>query len=166
MRSLPSRPSHLGWLIGASGSKPGSCRVRTLDHANAWKCLKSSSVRAVDPSPLPQLWSYRERIDAGGFPPRDLVAVTMEGPMMASTQRHGVFVTDPPAKGARLSEPQMMGVRRPSPADEARLRRHEPQVRAVTIAARFAQYEGALVDMPCDCIVDLGWQRELTRRAF
>ena len=74
--------------------------------------------------------------------------------MVTPAQRHGVFIADPAAEGARLGESQMMGVRWPPPADEARLRRHEPEVRTVAVAAWFAQREGGFVDMPCHRIVD------------
>jgi hypothetical protein len=68
--------------------------------------------------------------------------------MMGPAQRDGIFVTDPSAEGARLSEPQMMGVRRPSAAYEARLRRYEPEVHPIAVAAGFAQRKRAFVDLP------------------
>ena len=74
--------------------------------------------------------------------------------MMASAQRHGVFIADPAAHGARLCEPQVVSIRWPPPADQARLRRYKLEVRTVAVAAWFAQREGGFVDMPCHRIVD------------
>jgi hypothetical protein len=74
--------------------------------------------------------------------------------MVAAAERDHVFIADSAAQGARLGEPQMMGVCRLPPADQARLRRHEPEVCAVAVAARFAQRECGFVDMPCHRIVD------------
>ena len=86
--------------------------------------------------------------------------------MVTPAQRHGVFVADPAADSARLGKAQMMGVRRPPAADQARLRRHEPEVRTVAVAAWFAQREGAFVDMPCHRIVDALRRPELTGQVF
>jgi hypothetical protein len=47
-----------------------------------------------------------------------------------------------------------MGIRGPLPADQARLGRHELQVRTISVSARFAKREGTFVDVPCDRIVD------------
>jgi hypothetical protein len=72
----------------------------------------------------------------------------MELSMVTAAQRDGVFVANPSAKGAQLGKSQMMCIRRPPLADQARLRRHEPEVRAVAVAAGFAQRKRALVDVP------------------
>jgi hypothetical protein len=71
----------------------------------------------------------------------------MENAMMGPTERHSIFIADPAAKGARLDEPQMMGIGRPPPTKKARLPRHEPQVGAIPRAAGFAQRERALIDV-------------------
>jgi hypothetical protein len=80
--------------------------------------------------------------------------MTMEDPMMGPAQWDRIFIANPAAEGARLGESQMMGVGRPSAADQAWLRRHEPEMRAVAVAAWFADGEGSFVDVPCHCIVD------------
>jgi hypothetical protein len=90
----------------------------------------------------------------------------MQGPMVGPAERDSVFITDPAAEAARLGKSQMMGVRGPSPADETRLRRHEPEVCAVTVAARFAECEGAFVDVPCHGIADPTRLPELTAKVF
>ena len=74
--------------------------------------------------------------------------------MMTPAERHGEFIADPAAQRARLGEPQMVGIRRPPPADQTGLGRHEPEVRTIAIAARFIQREGAFIDVPCHRIVD------------
>jgi hypothetical protein len=70
----------------------------------------------------------------------------MEGPMMGPAKRDGVLVAGPAAERARLSEPKVMSIRRP--ANQARLRRYDPEVRAIAVAARFVQRKCAFVDVP------------------
>jgi hypothetical protein len=41
----------------------------------------------------------------------------MENPMMIAAKRHDELIADPSAQRARLSEPQMVGIRRPPSAD-------------------------------------------------
>jgi hypothetical protein len=133
----------------------GSCYAfRTLDHAYSEKSLGSSATRAVEPGSLPQLMSYYDRINAVAPPPCDLVAVSMKRPMVTPAQRHGEFIANPASEGARLCEPQVMCIRRAPPADETRLRRNKPEMRAVAVAAWFAQRECGFVDMPRHRIVD------------
>ena len=83
----------------------------------------------------------------------DLVAVPVNGPMVGAAERNGEFIADPAPHGSRLHEPQMVSVRRLPSAQKARLRRHELQMGAIAIAARFAEGKGALVDMPEDGVV-------------
>jgi hypothetical protein len=90
----------------------------------------------------------------------------VERAMMTSAQWDGVFVADPATDGARLCKSEMMGIGRPPSADQARLRRHEAEVRAVAVAARFAQRERTFVDMPCHGIIDPTGRPELPGRAF
>jgi hypothetical protein len=87
--------------------------------------------------------------------------VPVERAMMTSAQWDGVFVADPAADGARLSKSEVMGIGRPAPADQARLRRHEAEVRTIPIAARFAQLKCTFVDMPGHGIVDPTGRPEL-----
>ena len=95
----------------------------------------------------------RHRVDAGGLPPIHLVAMPVNGPMVGAAERNGEFIADPAPHGPRLHEPQMVSVRRLPPAQKARLRRHELQMGAIAIAARFAQGKGAFVDMPENGVV-------------
>jgi hypothetical protein len=142
-------------LIGANVSETGSrCGLWTLDHANAEQCLDAPPARAVEPGSLPQIMGYHDRINLVGLPPCGLIAVPVECAVMASAERHGEFIADPAAEGARLCKPQVMSIRGPPPADQARLRRHKPEMRTVAVATRFVQRECAFVDMPGDRIVD------------
>ena len=68
--------------------------------------------------------------------------------MVDATKRNRELVADPPAQCPRLCKPQMVGVGRPPPAQQARLRCHELQVSAIPITSRFAQREGSFIDMP------------------
>jgi hypothetical protein len=61
--------------------------------------------------------------------------------MVDATKRNRELVADPPAQCPRLCKPQMVGVGRPPPAQQARLRCHELQVSAIAITPRFAQRE-------------------------
>jgi hypothetical protein len=81
-------------------------------------------------------------------------------------KRDCILIAYSPPEGARLGEPQMMGIRGPSPADQARMGRHEPEVRTIAVAARFAEREGAFVDVPCYSIVDPTRRGELRRQVF
>ena len=74
--------------------------------------------------------------------------------MVGAAQRNCKLIADTPANRAWLRESQVMSIRGPPATDEARLRRDEPKVRAVAVAARFTKCEGAFVDVPGDCIVD------------
>jgi hypothetical protein len=71
----------------------------------------------------------------------------VNGPMVGAAERNSEFIADPAPHGSRLHEPQMVSVRRLPSAQKARLRRHELQMGAIAIAARFAEGKGAFVDM-------------------
>jgi hypothetical protein len=86
--------------------------------------------------------------------------------MVGPAQWDCIFIADTPPEGARLGEPQMVGVRGPSAANQARLGRHEPEVRTIAVSARFAECEGALVDLPCHRIVDPSRGPQLLRQIF
>jgi hypothetical protein len=103
--------------------------------------------RSVEPGVLPQPVRNRHGVDTGGRPPRRLVATLVERPMMSAAQRHRELIADPAAQGPWLHESEVMGVARLPPAEQAWLGRHELQVGAIAVAARFAQREVALVDM-------------------
>jgi hypothetical protein len=89
----------------------------------------------------------------------------MKRPMMGPTQWHCVFVTHSATESAKLRKSQMMSIRRPPTADEASVRRHEPKVFTVAVAARFAKRERAFVDVPSDRILDWRWPK-LTGQVF
>jgi hypothetical protein len=89
----------------------------------------------------------------------------MQGPVVRAAQRNCKLIADTPAEGARLGKTEMMSVRGRSAADQARLGRHEPEVRSIAVAARFAKCEGAFVDVPRDCIVDPPRLPQLFRRS-
>jgi hypothetical protein len=154
-------------LIGAGVSEADfRFASRAFDHTHAQKCFDLSATLAVEPGRFPQLPSNYDRLNLVGLPPRGLVTMTVEGAMVTSAQRDCVFVANPPAKSARLRKSQMMSVRRPSAAYEARVRRYEPKVRTVAVAARFAKRERAFVDVPGDRIVDWRWRFKLTGQIF
>ena len=90
----------------------------------------------------------------------------MKCSMMGATQWHRVFITHAPTESARLGEPQMMGIRRSPATDKARVRRHEPKVSTVAVAAGFAKRERAFVNVPSDRIVDLSRRPEFFREVF
>jgi hypothetical protein len=137
-----------------------------LDHTYAEQSLGSPPSWPIEPSALPKLPGGYDWIDAVALPPCGLVTTTVESSVMASTQRHNVFVADPAPEGARLDEAQVVRIRRPPPAHQARLRRYEPDVAAVAVSARFAEGQGSLIDVPGDCIVDLRRRPELRAEIF
>jgi hypothetical protein len=59
---------------------------------------------------------------SGGLPPRHLIAVPVNGPMVGASERNGEFIADPAPRGSRLHEPQMVSVGRLPSAQKARLR--------------------------------------------
>jgi hypothetical protein len=103
---------------------------------------------SLEPGVLPQPVRNRPCLDAGGGPPRRLIAMPVKGTMMGATEGDCELIADPAAQGLGLHESEVMGVARLPPAHEARLRGHELQMGAVAIAARLAQRKGAFVDMP------------------
>ena len=91
---------------------------------------------SIEPGVLPQPVRDRPGVEAGGRPPRRLIAVPVKGTMMGATERDRVLIADPAAQSLGLHESQVMGVARLPPAHEAWLRGHELQMGAVAIAAR------------------------------
>jgi hypothetical protein len=109
--------------------------------------------RAIEPGVLPQPLGDRDRVEADGFPPSRLIAAPVEGAMVRAAQRHRELIADPAAQSPWLHESEVMGVARLPPTEQAWLRRDELQMGAIAVAARFAQREAALVDMPGNCVV-------------
>jgi hypothetical protein len=72
----------------------------------------------------------------------------MKCTMMGAAERDRKLVADSAPQSAWLHEPQMMWVRRPPSAHQARLRGNELQVLSVAVAARFTQGECAFIDVP------------------
>ncbi len=66
--------------------------------------------------------------------------------MVSPTQGNGEFIADFATKSAVLREAQMMGIRGPPAADQARLLSHEFDVDLVTAATRLRVREPALID--------------------
>jgi hypothetical protein len=102
---------------------------------------------------LPQPVRNSDRADASGGPPCRLIAAPVKSTMMSAAQRHRELIADPAAQGPRLHESEVMGVARLPPTKQARLRGHELQMGAIAVAARLAQREGALVDVPENGVV-------------
>ena len=89
----------------------------------------------------------------------------MQGPMVGAAQRNCKLIADTPAEGARLGKTEMMSVGGPSAADQAWLSRHEPEVRSIAVATWFSKCEGAFVNVPHDCTVDLPRSSKVFRRS-
>ena len=87
-----------------------------------------------------------DRIDFVFVPPFGFVSAPVQGAMMKPAERDRELVADAAAKGGRLREPDVMGVRRASLTDEAGLRSNKFKVRAVAVAARLIERENAFVD--------------------
>jgi hypothetical protein len=165
--SSAARSRRPGCVICADVTEARFCNfIGALDNAHGKKRLDSSPARGVESGSRPQFTSYCDRIDLVGLPPSGFVTASVQRAMVTSAQRDGVFVAHSTADSPWLSKTEMMGVRRPSAADQAWLRRNEPEVRAITVAARFTQREGAFVDVPGDCIVDARRRPELTGKVF
>ena len=100
----------------------------------------------------PEYPRRRDGIDSSSLPPGNFVAEAMVVPMMGSAQRYGEFVADLASHRAGLGEPQMVGVRRASPANQARLRGHELEMRLVTMPAGLADHKLAFLDLGGSCV--------------
>jgi hypothetical protein len=91
----------------------------------------------------------------------------MQLPVMASAKRHRELVADFQANAARLRKSQMMRVARLSPADQARLRCNELEMRLVTQPFGFSNGELALIDPSWNRIGPVrGQVAELTMSVF
>jgi hypothetical protein len=117
------------------------------------RAVGAMSRRRVEARLLPQFSGHSDRIKLDGSPPCRFIAPGVEETVVGAAQGNRKLVADPPAQCPRLCKSQMVGVGRPAPAQQARLRCHELQVRTIAIAARFAQREGAFIDMPGNGIV-------------
>jgi hypothetical protein len=104
--------------------------------------------RPIEPGVLPHPVRNSDRVDASGRPPCCLIAAPVKSTMVGAAQRHRELIANPAAQGPGLHESEVMGVARLPPTEQAWLRRHELQMGAIAVAARLAQWEGTLVDMP------------------
>ena len=66
--------------------------------------------------------------------------------MVQPAQRDGELIADSAPERRALRKPQMMRVRRPPTAQQARLQCHEFEVVAIAVAPRFAQGEVSFLD--------------------
>jgi glycerol dehydrogenase-like iron-containing ADH family enzyme len=87
------------------------------------------------------------------LPPGDFVAAAVIVAMMGSAQGYSEFVADLASHRLRLSKPQMVGVGGASPADQARLRRHEFKMSLVAEPTGLADCEHAFVYLAGNGIV-------------
>jgi len=75
----------------------------------------------IEPGLSPEMTGDLNGVDAGGLPPRLLVAGAMDGAVMRAAERHGEFVADFAAERPRLQVAKMMRIGLFAAADEARL---------------------------------------------
>ncbi len=94
----------------------------------------------------PQDAGCRGWIDSCPPPPLCFIAATMDFAMMPPAQWHCEFVTHLAAKRSRLSEAQMVGVRRPPAADQARLLGNKPDMVAVANSPCLGEGENGFID--------------------
>ena len=107
----------------------------------------------VQASMLPQLSSNHDRIEFEFVPPCRFVAPAMKDPVVGPAKGNRELVADPAAQRSRLGKSQVVGVRRPAAAQEARLGGNELEMRTIAVAAWFAQRESAFIDMPSNRII-------------
>jgi hypothetical protein len=80
------------------------------------------------------------------LPPRTFTAAPMDLTVMGAADRHGEFVADLAAKCTSLREAEMMRIRRPPTANQARLFHHVSDVVTVTEPPRFREHRHTLID--------------------
>ncbi len=76
----------------------------------------------------PEDTGLNSRIKACLFPPSGLIATAMYLAMMAATQRDGEFIAHLAAERPGLRKSKVMGIRRPTAADQAWLPGHQSHV--------------------------------------
>jgi len=75
----------------------------------------------IEPGLSPEMTGDLNGVDAGGLPPRLLVAGAMDGAVMRAAERDGEFVARFAAERPRLQVAKMMRIGLFAAADEARL---------------------------------------------
>ena len=86
---------------------------------------RSNNVHRNAAPPLPQPARDRQRIELDALPPGRLITMSMQLPVMGSTQRNSKLIADLSTQGAGLSKAQMVGVGRRPTTDHAGLPGHE-----------------------------------------
>jgi hypothetical protein len=103
-------------------------------------------LRIIESGLSPELTGDLNGVDAGGLPPRLLVAGAMDRPVMRAAERHGEFVAGFAAERPRLQVAKMMRIGLFAAADETRLLGHITKVLPVTVPPRCRKDWHALVD--------------------
>jgi hypothetical protein len=88
-----------------------------------------------------------KRIDGPSLPPSDFVSEVVVVAVMGSAKRYGELVAHLAPHCPRLGEPQMVGVRWASPADQTWLRCYEPEVGFIAKPTNFAERKLAFIDL-------------------
>jgi hypothetical protein len=103
-------------------------------------------LRIIEPGLSPEHAGNLNRIDAGGLPPRLLIASPVHGAMMGAAERDGEFVARFAAERARLQVSKMMRIGLFAAAHETRLLGDIAKVLPVAVATRGSDCENTLVD--------------------
>jgi hypothetical protein len=93
----------------------------------------------------PQRASRNNWIDSFTTPPRSFVPRAVDLAMVTATEWNSEFVAGLACHRSALRETEMMGVRRVTPAYQARLLCHKLDVFAITHAARFRQLQRTFI---------------------
>ena len=99
---------------------------------------------------FPEVSGDLQRFDLEVVPPGHFIADLMQLPVMTAAERNRELVADFEADRSRLGEPQVKRIARLPPADEARLRGDEPEMRLVAQAFGLGDGEKAFVDTAGD----------------
>ena len=86
-------------------------------------------------------------VDIPRLPPLRLLSDLVKVVVVDCTEGNGEFVANFEAKSSRLSEANMVRVRRGPPADDARLRGYEAEVLLATNSFRLTDREHALISL-------------------
>ena len=101
----------------------------SVDRGDSWRdCM----------GPGPKNSRDGQRIDPLSLPPGALVAAPVEFTMVQPADGNGELVADFPPHRPLLGKLEVVGIRRRTAADQARLSSHKPQMVAVAFALRFA----------------------------
>ena len=88
--------------------------------------------------PLPKRSRKGEGIDALPPPPGPFIAASVELAMVQPAEGDGKAVADSPAQRPLLGKLDVVGIGGAAPADQARLRGHQPQMVAIALTHRLA----------------------------